>query len=162
MKSIASILFLVLLSCGNNRSAKLSHVDTFTTRFDKSTIDTSPVDTSPVSMIDASNKHGKPIQLVFKMIGSRFDGGNRNYDVYISDINRIAEANEYLQRLDFDNLDFIEINYFDNARVAKVYFAKQESDMVSENEKDRLFTHFIACFKHNHNTGYSALSYMHR
>jgi hypothetical protein len=104
----------------------------------------------------------KLIQPAYKIANTRTKGANKNYDVYVADVNKISEVNKYLSgKLDNDHLEFFEVNYFDDPEVAKTYFAKQTSDKTSDREKEKLYKNYIACFKHNHLNGFQSLSFLH-
>ena len=104
----------------------------------------------------------KLIPPIYKLLNTRTKGANKNYDVYVADVNKISDVNKYLSaKLDNDHLEFFEVNYFDDPDVAKTYFAKQTNDKVSDHEKEKLYKNYIACFKHNHLSGFQQLSFLH-
>jgi len=105
----------------------------------------------------------KALANCYKIVNKKGDvSTNRNYDIYILDTSKISEINEYLSnRFDEEDVGFIQINYYDDQTIAETFIEKQFSTSVSETEKNKLFSHYIASYRHNHATGYKKFSLMH-
>lgn len=101
-----------------------------------------------------------PTNLSYSVINARNENGTQFYDIFLKDTAAISSLNGYLKvKYNKDHRTWIEINYFNDSVIAKVYFQKQFDNTVPGREKDRLFKHFIANYKFNPNTGYDSLSY---
>lgn len=54
-------------------------------------------------------------------------------------------------------LTHLTIEYFDDKELATSYFNKLSDDSISDAEKDKMFTHYIASLVYNTTSGYKAL-----
>ena len=144
MKFLLPALLILLFSCSNDPATNTK--------------------SSSSTKIDSTSKALKEANpnVAFEVINQSDNSSNLKYDIYIKDTSKIKILNDYLiNRYNPDKKLFLNINYFDNRKVAKTYFEKQFSESVSEGQKDKLFRNYIASYKYNPATGYDQLSFMH-
>lgn len=84
----------------------------------------------------------------YEVVTEGATGDIKNMDVYTAekDANELIKIND---KLVSENNQYprLFIRYFNDKAVAKDYFKKQADQSISEKEKDRLFTHYIADYK---------------
>ncbi len=73
---------------------------------------------------------------------------------------KILSENKGLTHLFIDYFDDkqLAIDYFDDKQLATDYFDKLGNDSISEAEKDKMFSHYIANLKYNTTTNFKVLS----
>ncbi len=95
----------------------------------------------------------------YEVVNESAKGGLLTMDIYtpaVSDSN-IITLNDMLLEKYKPGKEIVFIRYFDDKTIAKDYFKKQLDESISEEEKNRLYTHFIADMKYNTTTGYKQL-----
>jgi hypothetical protein len=139
MKRLIPLLLITLFSCSNNSTSNSSGSN------------------SVKKDLAIKEEVVKP-SIAYEVINS----SNSIFDIYLTDTSKIKILNDYLvTQYNPDKKGFISINYFNDRKVAKIYFKKQFSESVSESEKDRLFKNYIAAYKFNPSTGFDKLSLLH-
>lgn len=146
MKRLIPLLLISFFSCSNNSTSSNSSESNLVKK--DSVIKEKPMAKPPVA---------------YEVINQPDNSANSIYDIYLKDISKIKILNDYLvNQYNSDKKMYLNINYFNNRKVAKTYFEKQLSESVSESEKDRLFKNYIAVYKYNPSTGFDQLSFLHQ
>ncbi|MFA5024473.1 MAG: hypothetical protein WC523_05990 [Patescibacteria group bacterium] len=95
-----------------------------------------------------------------KVIPQDIHGTFRIVDVIVqSNITKdeIIAINDDLIKTYSTGLDILNIEYFDDEKIASDYF--QKISKVSETESDRLFKHYLGTYTMNKTTGYNELGF---
>jgi len=93
----------------------------------------------------------------YEIVRQRKDGtASVNMTVFVKtpSAETVKKINDYLVNLSRNNYHYVNIDYFDDKLVAEIYFEKQSDPNISEEEKDRLFKHYIASMVLNKTTNF--------
>ncbi len=95
----------------------------------------------------------------FTILKNEKQGTTRKMTIFTTekDDQRLIQVNNGLVKAYKENLTHLSIDYFDDENIAQDYFKKIVDPSISDKEKDRLFSHYIAGFTYNSVTGYKKL-----
>ncbi|MFA4995722.1 MAG: hypothetical protein WC536_01110 [Patescibacteria group bacterium] len=146
LTAVVAVLFIIIASSGNNSPQQASNSNSTSNTTANTTTTTAPQQSQvkPAYEIVTDGSQNALAKLVV-------------YTPEKDDQKLIAINDELLNKYKANHSN-IYFDYFDDKEIAKTYFDKQLDDIVSESEKDAMFTHYVANMKYNLSSGLKTFS----